>query len=180
MHLETGATATHAELGLCSVVKRYEDSDVLVVTENGDEYVKPLEEFVFTKTEAVQVPPVQAKFGKQRRRNYPLLLDVYRVMKDVNAPLRHDQISDLLDPTHNNHKLHYHISAVLSGNPDVFFNKKESETWILLPDADRWLKNKKPVELSENQKKAKAMRKELRAVEKSDVEPPSWFDGIKL
>lgn len=120
------------------------------------------------------------KVGKQKGRNYALFLNVFNLLKDKGT-LTHEAITTALDPETTDAKLHHAVSAVLSGNHDVFLNDRKAETWSLQADASDWLVNRKPKGPTDVQKKAAAIRKLLRAIEKgSTTEVPAWFEGIVI
>ncbi len=131
------------------------------------------------KTPATVAPVEPPKQGKQRSRNYALFISVYNLLK-TRVELRHEEVTKALDPQGVDMKLHHAVSAVLSGNHDVFLNNRKRETWTLQPDAEKWLVESKPTELTDAQKKATAVRRLLRAVEKGTAEAPAWLEGITL
>jgi hypothetical protein len=117
--------------------------------------------------------------GKQRKSNYSTIIAVYDILLEEKE-LRHDEITEKLDPKHEDFKLHHTVSAALSGNPDIFLNRKSSETWVLQPDADRWLIDTKPKELATAlQKKATNLIALLRPIAKGEIQSaPAWLEAI--
>ena len=155
------------------------------VVESGEQLTKvrkPGEEgkdfWVRTADLVTEAPP---KVGKQRSRNYVLFLRVYELLRANVLPLRHIDITKALDPDAQSREMHHAVSAVLSGNHDVFLNDRKAETWTLQADADNWLVNKKPSGPTDAQKKAALVRKALRGIEKGSItELPEWFNAIVL
>lgn len=160
---------------------QYKGKDVIVLNPGKNfvtvHYADQPEHKAFVVKTAELTEPAPQKVGKQRGRNYDLLLALYELVK---KPLTLDSIATALG-IGNGSALRETVESVLAANRDVFAYDKTAETWSLQKDADKWLVNKKPSGLSELQRKASTVRKIAAGIFKGTItEVPAWFSSIEL